>query len=294
MSLAMTGEAFFKRPVEKVEKPAEPVKEEVVKPKACEIMGRPFRFEMRYNGQRGVGYERGYGTGSLMVTRPFFGFYSWVPFLDFRGHVFTNKDPAANVGFGSRYLGDYVWGYNVYYDYRRTTKSVFRQAAVGFELLGKTVEFRANGYLPYGRKSGHYYDMHLSHDGTVLERKRNYAMRSANAELGGRFLKHTDQKVFVGIGPYYLRGSDRNSWGGKARVTVTLWDIIRLEVAATYDKIFLGIVQGEAGLTIPFGPMRFSRRKSDESCSRAHILRERAYQRVERNEIIPLQTLHRH
>lgn len=269
-------------------KPA--VKQEV----PCDIEGRPYRFEARYVGQNGVGYSTGYTTASLLLTRPYFGFNSWIPFIDLRAHLFNNKDPAFNVGFGGRYLSKFVWGWNAYYDYRRTTGSVFQQAAIGFELLGKTWELKLNGYLPFGRKSGKYYQLRFDRfrgNHMILQRRRKFAMKSVNGEIGGHFLKQSKYKFYLGVGPYCLRGSRQTAWGGKGRLNVIMWDAIRLEVSGSYDKIFRGIVQGEAGLSLAFGPKRKSKKESGQRCDRSVLLRERAYQRIDRNEIIPLETV---
>jgi hypothetical protein len=117
----------------------------------CREGGRPFRVAVRHIEPNGIGYRQGYTT-----AEGFFPLYDnwdkWVFFLDARGHVFNNGQPAVNAGLGGRYLTtSRVWGLNAYYDYRKTSRFHYNQVGGGFESLGAVWDFRVNGYAPVGK-----------------------------------------------------------------------------------------------------------------------------------------------
>lgn len=87
--------------------------------------------------------------------------------------------------------------------------------------------------------------------------------------------------------PYYLVGQGKHAWGGEARVAIDLLEYVRVEGNASYDRIFKGIFQGQLSLIIPFlAKKNVNQRKS--SCTKELALWNRALQRVDRNEIIPV------
>jgi hypothetical protein len=204
---------------------------------------------------KGVGYEKGYTSLD--------GFFamegqSWVPFIDLRGHVFNDGLPAANGGLGLRYLGDRVWGANVYYDYRNSHRHHYNQGGLGFESLGEVWDFRLNGYWPGQEK----FD-------------REFALRDVNAEVGAYVEAGHQGSLYFGVGPYYLSGR-RHAWGAGGRITFEWAQWLRLDLSSCYDHIYHGDVQGRVALNIPLGR---------HGCC---PLQQRAFERVERREIIVL------
>jgi hypothetical protein len=248
------------------------------------------RLEVRHIESGGVGYHDGYTT--------FAGFFSyvgnnWVPFLDARAHVFDNGRPAANAGLGLRYVGHRVWGVNGYYDYRRSHHHSYNQGAFGLESLGVTWDFRANGYFPAGNTHGRFFD--FGFDGfeghqVRLSRRQDFAMKGGNAEVGVHVNSICNLPLYFAAGPYYFKNEGKHAWGGEGRVAMDYFDYLRLEAMASYDHIFRGKAQGQISLIWPFGSRSSVQRRGCDDCCRARWINQRAVQRVDRNEIIVLDT----
>jgi hypothetical protein len=289
-------------------------KEEVsVSQENCGLSPPPFRIAARYTIGRGVGYSEGYATLEGFFARSPSLDNSWIPYLDVRGHVFNNGKPALNAGFGVRYLGSRVWGINAYYDYRNTVHQHYNQVSLGLESLGIIWDFRINGYLPVGAKISSPFDVKFnSFQGNklIVSTKREFAMKGANAEVGAHITRMKNAELYAAVGPFYFQNEGKRSWGGEGRLVFETLKCIRLQVNGSYDSLFKGIIQGEVGLFYAFGPRQpvyktkvhheknfFSSSKSkkivekeanETICEDAMQLRDRALQRVDRNEIIVL------
>lgn len=252
------------------------------------------RITIRHIDPHGIGYNQGYTT-----LEAFFAFTNgscYLPFLDVRGHIFNNGKPAANAGFGVRYLGSSrIWGINSYYDYRKTNHLHYNQVSVGLESLGKVWDVRLNGYLPVGTTSTPYGTSTFSHfqgHHLYFSRKQEFAMKGANAEVGAHIDSFKNVPLYFAAGPYYLEGKGRVAWGGEARVAIDLYEYVRIEGNTSYDNVFKWIGQGQLSINIPFGKRKTCKKDPQCSCSHALAMSHRAVQRVDRNEIIPVD--HRH
>jgi hypothetical protein len=264
--------------------------------KKCDCTPAPARITLRHIGVKGIGYNRGYTT-----LEAFFSPYEplnqrWFPFVDVRGHVFNNSRLAANAGVGIRYLsdslvlGNRLWGINAYYDYRNTKRHSYYQASVGLESLGETWDFRVNGYLPFGAKKSYFYGLRFDYfiDHYMMQsRKREIAMKGANAEVGMHIDSISRLPLYLSVGPYYFKGGN-TTWGGKLRAAFDYNDYIRLEGSVSYDHLFKWIGQGQLSLTLPLGRKREVQSQCSSSCCTAMRLSKRAVQNVDRLEIIPL------
>lgn len=260
----------------------------------CSDSPRQARISARHIEANGVGYNQGYTTLEGFIVFPDLAGESWYPFLDLRGHLFNDGRPAINSGIGTRYfLNNWVLGANLYYDYRKTKRHQYNQVALGLECLGKIFDFRLNGYLPIGNiRSPYYRNEFGGFKGNQLLVSRSFqvAMQGANAEIGAHFdvLKHVP--LYFAAGPYYLEGKGKIAWGGQARCTLDVYDYIRFEGNGSYDSVFKWIGQGQIGVNIPLGPSiktnDHSKHRSKDQCQIA----SRIYQRVDRNEIIPVTT----
>lgn len=252
---------------------------------------RPLRLSFRHIESNGIGYEQGYST-----VEGFFAPFSplkdaWLPFLDVRGHIFNHGKLAANAGLGLRYLTSRVWGVNAYYDYRNAKHQHYNQISMGFETLGKTWDFRINGYLPVGAKTSPFYHTKFEEfEGhhMIISRKREFAMKGANAEVGAHVDNIKNVPFYFAAGPYYLTGQGRTAWGGELRAVVDLYEHVRLEGNTSYDKVFKWIGQGQVSINFPLGAKRKIKQRKKYSCSQEVLVRERSLQRVDRNEIIPV------
>ena len=260
----------------------------------CGESKQPVRITARHIEANGVGYDQGYTTveGFFTPVHPFGKWEQWVPFLDLRGHVFNNGKMAANAGLGCRYIASStVFGVNAYYDYRNTKRQHYNQVSAGLEALGKIWDFRINGYLPVGWKNSPFFntkfDRFKGHS-IYLSRKRDFALKSANAEVGLHVDHFKDAPLYFAAGPYYLTGNGKTSWGGSLRAAVDLFDYVRLEGNTSYDSLFQWIGQGQISVNLPLGPKRKVKKNNHSSCGKALALSTRALQRVDRMEIIPI------
>jgi len=263
----------------------------------CGCASKPARISLRHIEANGLGYNQGYSTLEIFFSPndPVCG--RWIPFLDVRGHVFNNARIATNAGVGLRYLSfsnsDWrarVWGINTYYDYRNTSHSSYHQAALGLESLGQTLDFRLNGYLPFGHKKSSYYDLQFDHFANhymFQSRKREFVMKGANAEVGAHIKPFKYLPLYLAAGPYYLTNG-KSIWGGEARIAIDCCDYIRLEGSSSYDHLFKWIGQGQISLSFAFGGKREVKPTGNHSCATTLALSDRAVQRVDRNEIIPV------
>ena len=243
---------------------------------------------MKHIESKGIGYNQGYTTLEGFFIVPSTLENDWVPFLDVRAHVFNDGRPAVNAGIGLRYLSSRVWGANLYYDYRKTSRYHYNQIGAGLETLGETWDFRINGYFPVGKKESgayHYkFDKFKGHS-IILKNKKEFAMTGGNAEVGAHAYSSKNLDLYAAAGPYYFtRG--HSAWGGEGRLALTIVDCLRLQLSGSYDKIFKGIVQGEIGLFYTWGGKRVVKKRECHDCCHSRMIIDRALQRVDRQEII--------
>ena len=253
----------------------------------CGCAPAPARLAIRHIESKGIGYNQGYST-----LEAFFSPYEplhdrWFPFVDFRGHVFNNARLAANAGIGCRYLslsnvwGPRIWGANVYYDYRNTKHATYHQTALGLESLGETWDFRLNGYLPFGSKKSSFYDLQFDHfagHSMFQSRRREFAMKGANLEIGAHVRPYEWLPLYLAAGPYYLRGGN-SAWGGEARAAFDCCDYVRLEAFVSYDNVFKWTGQGQLSLIFPFRTATGS-----QTSRQLLLLQDEASQRKSRSE----------
>ena len=259
----------------------------------CDITVMPERLTARHIEAKGIGYNQGYSTIEGFFTHPDWTSGKFVPFLDVRGHIFNNGKPAANAGVGLRYLDSMVWGLNAYYDYRKTEHQNYNQVALGFEALGlgEVWDFRLNGYFPVGRTKSHFYHPKFhkfKQHHMIISLKKEFAMTGTNAEAGYHFNAGRHVDLYAAAGPYYFAGDGKHAIGGQGRLYGTVWEYVGIEVKGSYDNVFRGIIQGEISFIIPFSSKKQVKIREGRSCSRDTALRKRAYQRVDRQEIIVL------
>ena len=245
----------------------------------------PLQITVKHIEGKGIGYRNGYSTleGFFAPTHKITG--NWIPFIDARMHVFDNGNPAANAGGGVRYLSKRAWGLNTYYDFRKTSHKNYNQVSLGLESLGEIWDFRINGYLPILGKQSSVFDIkfdHFSGHFMILGEKKEFALKSIQAEVATHALKIRNAPAYLAAGPYYLTGSGETSWGGKTRLAFNFFNHFTAEGIFSYDSLFKGICQGRVSLNLPLGPKR-----PIPSSSKERKKLEYAHQRVDRNEIIP-------
>lgn len=257
----------------------------------CDIHAKPYRVDLRHIEGKGIGYQKGYTTLGGFFTYPQAFKCVFFPFLDVRGHVFNNGDPAANAGLGLRYLASsWLVGANAYYDYRKTHVAHYNQVSGGLECLGRWWDFRINGYFPLGKKQTCFDPCFNRFECNQIMQSisREFAMKAVNGEVGYHFPNWHHLDFYAAGGPYYLKGRGAQAWGGEGRLKAIIYDYLSLQVSGSYDRIYRRIVQGEIGLNFAFGPKSRVKRRQGYSCAKESTLRERAVQPVDRFEIIIL------
>ncbi len=181
---------------------------------------------------------------------------------------------------------------NAYYDYRRDRHHSFNQIAGGLESLGKIWDFRLNGYFPVGNTKGPLYhtqfagfkDHHM-----ILSSRKDVAMKGGNAEVGAHVTKKAPVGVYTAGGVYYFTNKGKNAFGGQGRVVCDFLKYLRLESNVSYDNVFKGIIQGQFSFVVPFGKLS----KKNSGCPSAPYWANRKNQRIDRNEIIVLDRVHK-
>ncbi len=263
---------------------------------SCEASPESSRISSRHIEGKGIGYNQGY-TSIDFFTAPIQFENSLIPFLDARVHIFNNGLPAFNAGLGLRYLSSsWVYGINSYYDYRKTNHFHYNQASLGFEALSKSWDVRVNGYLPVGKKKSSFFDTKFSDfEGHYanLKSKQEFAMKGINLEGGYHFKEMKHASFYAAAGPYYFYNKGKNAIGGEARVSTTIYKYIKFEVNGSYDPIFHGIAQGQVSLIFPFGSKSSFAKKGSSSCANQRVLLDRAFQPVDRSEIIVVDDHHK-
>lgn len=262
----------------------------------CEKAPRLYHFYADYVFGRGLGFSEGYSTLGFFMAPGFKG--NWIPFLDFKGHLFNDGKWAANGGAGARYYIDYLdvfFGVNAFYDYRRYQKENFNEGGFGIELLGNWCAFRSNGYITFGRDQkilGYSFHRFLGNQAEYYEHAY-LSMWGVDAELEGRLLSYRGAEFELAAGPYYYKTNstfDKDMVGGRVRATLQYNNILYATATTTFDRIFDWRWQGEVGFNIPFGPKLKKKTSSEKNycslCSNDAAILRRASAPVQRQEII--------
>jgi hypothetical protein len=180
------------------------------------------------------------------------------PFFDIRGHYLSNNRWAANAGVGMRCLDpclNYIWGANIYYDYRDGISDNFNQIGIGLEALGPCLDLRFNAYFPVGSKTHSrkkVFDNFIG-DFVMTCREKERANKGFNFEAGSPFYQCGCWELYGALGTYYYRHPHHDQfWGGSARVALRYTEYLTIEARITYDKFFRTKAQGFFVLNIPF------------------------------------------
>lgn len=217
-----------------------------------------------------LGSKRSLGTGAI-----------WAPISQGCGHVFygdmrfmadDHDNQEGNLGFGYREIaGDVILGAHGWVDRRRTESgNMFHQSVVGFEILGRDWDVRANGYAPlsgaktrtvitpnnrssdpYLAGSGIYYDIGGQNVATLTEEPQP----GFDLELGVRvpvFERDIDAVRVYGGGYHFAGDKAEDMNGARARIVADVTP--SFSVGGRFQRDDVRGSQGflEATLRFPF------------------------------------------
>ncbi|MCX6990210.1 MAG: inverse autotransporter beta domain-containing protein [Chlamydiae bacterium] len=225
--------------------------------KHCEPGPSSFRFSMAHREGKGIGYPQGYTSLDM-----FFAFSATEkahPFFDIRGHMSNDGKPAANIGFGIRYLPDMtnaVFGINAFFDFRQARHSTFEQLGLGLEILGTQWSLHLNGYMPIIRTDNivevSFYK--FSGNSALIHLENEVALTGADASLGRSLVHRGFFDLDAYLGGYFFQGKKQlTAPGGYVKLTSSLSRFFSVELQGSYDTLYKMIFQGAAAINIPLG-----------------------------------------
>ena len=243
-----------------------------------------FYISLGHTDGKGIGYDEGYTTLKGAVFFPN-AEKKIFPFIDLRYHFLNNGQSALNAGAGIRFVPSFtskIFGFNVFYDYRRSPAHCnCQQMGVGAELLSRLMEFRINGYFPLKKLHMVHYCYYDGYEGPyfIARKQYEYVFPGVDAEAGYRFFRNQKFLLYGALGTYYLV---KNSCiptvvGAKIRFECIVRQLLSFEASVTYDKYYKLRGEGQVTVTIPFGGGGYRRKLI------AHP--------VKRNEIVPTSQL---
>lgn len=217
-----------------------------------------YQIRMRHLEGSGVGFNKGYS--SLDTFIPFIGYSDkFLAFVDARGHVFNDGKWAANAGMGVRFLPSektHIFGINAFYDYRQTNHSNFQQIGAGLELLGPIMEFRLNGYFPFGDRKHRYKDKFDGFENhyAFFVQKYDFPFIGGDLEVGSKIYRGKYFSLDGTLGGYYFSGQyGETAGGGFANLKANITPYISMSGNISYDSLFKCRGNGELSINIPFG-----------------------------------------
>ena len=225
--------------------------------KHCEAGPNSFRFSLVHREGSGIGYPQGYTSLDM-----FFAFSATEkahPFFDIRGHMTNDGKPAANVGFGIRYLPDMtnaVFGINAFFDFRQARHSTFEQLGLGLEILGTQWSLHVNGYMPIIRTDNivevNFYK--FSGHNALIHLQNEVALKGVEGSLGRSLVHRGFFDLDAYLGGYFFQGKkELAAPGGYLKLTSSLSRFFSVEVQGSYDTLYKMIFQGAAAINIPLG-----------------------------------------
>ena len=250
----------------------------------------PTQFILKHREHNGIGYDTGYTTAEAFLASKWKN--GFMPYADFRGHVFDDGRFATNAGLGLRYnWSGYTFGGNFYYDYRDAKNLQPHQLAGGLEFLTNNYDIRLNGYGPIAdttvEKQARF--VKFQGNGAIFKRRFKAALPMIEGEYGMPFGSRCGIANFYGaIGPYYLFEKKvsgtrlGDAVGGQARILLNMIQRFGFQFNFSYDKIYKWIFQGTGGISIPLG-------KTERIWKSKNFLCEARNQLPVRKEIIPIE-----
>jgi len=218
----------------------------------------------------------------------------FLPQFDLRADRFDDTTYAACGGLIVRYIPKKdgpvkrIFGFNGYYDYRQGNVGYFNQFGGGIEILSKRWDFRANVYVPFGRKRKMQHCVFDNYVGDFSAVKDTFESVSFayNAEVGWLAINSKHLLLYLAGGPYYIAGRKcfDKTRGGEFRVQPQYKDYLALNAIVSHDPLFNTVYQFEVILNLPFYLLSKKIDKK-ETCG---LTPRQIYQPVIRYDVMPI------
>jgi hypothetical protein len=206
----------------------------------------------------GPGNTPGYQGLDLFLAAPKLNDYLY-PFLNQTFYRLNDNRFASTTGIGVRWVTPYsgiILGTNLFYDYLQLHRGSFNQLGIGFEVLGRCLDFRCNGYQPIGNKSHHLstcvFDQFIG-DFVMIKRRFKTVMEGLDGEFALHLARREGFDLYICGGSYYYHSKPSgHCWGGSARIGLDYHRYIRIEGSYYSDNLFGQNFQGIIRLSLPF------------------------------------------
>ena len=194
-----------------------------------------------------------------------------VLFIDGRGLATDQGRGGASAGIGYRSFDanlNRIYGISGWVDYDQGHARTYQQAGISFESLGTWMDFRVNGYLPFGTESNLVGKSLIGNPffsgSNLLINQRSLnesAYHGVDAELGGPLPLLGRYGVSGYVGGYWLDSrTDVAAAGPRVRFEANVTDNFRVNVTASDDKVFGTNAWVNLNFTLPDGrPRRWFR-----------------------------------
>jgi len=217
-------------------------------------------------------------------------------FADLGGFAAYNPGGGANLGVGWRWYNrdiDRLVGFNAWYDFDAGNQREYHQLSIGFESLGRYVDYRANGYVPISADShnlntGLTGQTSFQANNILLGRAtgRESAFTGFDAEIGGPvpLLGRYGLSTYVG-GYFFDSNNIGNVTGFSSRTQGQVNEDLTVGVQVTHDNVFDNNAQIQVTWTLPDGaPGRWLRQPRVRDRLTAPVVRN--YRVVTRQDIL--------
>ncbi len=190
-----------------------------------------------------------------------------VLFVDGRGLVTDQGRGGASAGLGYRSFDstlNRIYGISGWVDYDNGHAREYRQAGVSFESLGTWMDFRVNGYIPFGTESNLVSSSlvgspFFSGSNLLINQRtlNESAYRGVDAEIGGPLPLLGKYGVSGYVGGYWMDSkTDETAAGPRVRFEANVTDNFRVNVIASDDKVFGTNAWVNMNFTLPDGRAR--------------------------------------
>ncbi len=211
------------------------------------------------------GYDGFTAVGEFMPF--FFDSNDALLWLEVRGFAtYTKPGGGANIGGGWRWYNedfDRIIGFNIWGDYDAGHQRNYQQMGLGFESLGRYLDIRANGYIPFGKTNntlGSVVGGPVTFGQNYLLLSRYTTTEAAftgfDTEAGGPMPLLGKYGLSGYVGFYFFTAANVDNFTGvSGRIQGQINENVTIGAQVTHDRTFDTNAQLQVVLTLPDGGM---------------------------------------